>query len=126
MPTAGIINGRQTPTDLAEAIERIHQLEDALGVGFTIDPRVGLTRREEQILGVLVSAQGVVTPDRLFTVLYGMDDNPPDYKTIQVLICYLRRKLRARGIEIVTVHSRGYFVDDQNRTRARALQIEAA
>lgn len=74
---------------------------------------VELTRREQDILQVLaLNAGRMVTKDSLFQRLYGLDDNPPLSKVVEVHVCTLRKKLAAATGSgwnyIETVKRRGY------------------
>ncbi|MBO4228491.1 helix-turn-helix domain-containing protein [Bradyrhizobium neotropicale] len=53
----------------------------------------------------------LVTREKLFDALYWRDPNGgPEWKTVDVLICKLRKKIETSDVEIVTVWRQGYFL----------------
>lgn len=110
--------------DLETAIERIEQLEEALGLGFQMHPRYGLSAAHERVLGLLVASPGVATRERMFTALYGMrDDGGPDQKIFDVYISQIRKKLTPHGVNISTVWGRGWFMEAEDKAKVRAMQL---
>ncbi|NDV50781.1 response regulator transcription factor [Salipiger sp. PrR003] len=74
--------------------------------------RMELTGREHSIFNYLALNAGRVIPkESLFEAVYGMQDNTPYDKVIDVYICKLRKKIRQRTGEayIQTVYGRGYM-----------------
>ena len=90
--------------------ERNRQLEAAL-VGLdaaALAMRLALTPTEFAIYCMLKSHR-VVTREALMVGLYGdRVDNPPEPRTIDVLICKLRKKLSAEGLSIVSQWGTGW------------------
>ena len=76
------------------------EIEDRYGIKFT--------RREAQILDTLLLRQNFVSREKMFAALYATDFDPPASRTIDVLICRLRKKLEKTPIEIVGVWGRGW------------------
>ncbi|GHD99251.1 transcriptional regulator [Defluviimonas sp. 20V17] len=75
--------------------------------------RVRLSRREHAIFQHLVlSANRVVSRAAIYDAVYGMDDDQPFDKVIDVYICKLRKKLSTAAASghqyIETVYGRGY------------------
>ncbi|MCA6108150.1 winged helix-turn-helix domain-containing protein [Bradyrhizobium cenepequi] len=73
-----------------------------------------LTPSEATIFDVLwKSAKNgrVVTREKLFDALYWNDPNGgPDWKTVDVLLCKLRKKIESSNVEVITVWKEGYFL----------------
>lgn len=107
--------------DLDTALERIRQLEDALGLTFSISPEFGLTRTEEMLLGMLYSRSYTVTRLAMFDVVYGMHDNPPEQKILDVLMSHLRKKLAPIGLTITTVWGRGWYLEPAERNKLEPI-----
>ena len=79
--------------------------------------RVSLTRREFEILQLLVLRRNMVmTKEAILSQLYGGRDEP-EIKIIDVFICKVRNKLAKAGLPnvITTVWGRGYTVNDASR-----------
>jgi two-component system cell cycle response regulator CtrA len=119
--------------DLDTALERIRQLEELMGVGFMVHPSLGLTRLEEAMLGAIYAANHTVTRDRVFDLLFGLHDDPPEPKIMDVAMSHLRRKLRPLGVHITTVWGRGWYLAPAERAKIEpylfrpvAGEIEAA
>lgn len=89
-------------------LTRGQEAEDRMG------GRLGLTGREQQLLGVLHARQGrCVTKVALMEAMYnGMDE--PELKIIDVFVCKIRKKLRAHSdAEVIeTIWGRGYQLTD--------------
>ena len=102
--------------------DRVEELERLIGLRL-VPPRLwGLTRREADVLGILLRRQ-VMTYAQLFEAIWG-GDSDCDAKIVEVVVCKLRAKLRPHGIAIRTDHGVGYFVPSESKAAARA-QIEA-
>ncbi len=84
-----------------------------------------LSRREYAVLELLFLKQGVILNKNAFlTHLYcGMDE--PEMKTIDVIICRLRKKLAMAGVPslIDTVWGCGYILRDPSADRADAMPV---
>jgi len=106
--------------NLNHAMERIAQLEAILG--FRDVSILGFTPGQSRMLGLLLR-KGTVTKDMLFDALYGdrPDADVPDLKTIDVLVCQLRRKLKPHGIAFKTWYGVGYFMDEASKQKLRGL-----
>lgn len=106
--------------NLNHAMERIAQLEAILG--FRDVSILGFTPGQSRMLGLLLR-KDTVTKDMLFDALYGdrVDSDVPDLKTIDVLVCQLRRKLKLHGIEFKTWYGVGYFMDKDSKQKLREL-----
>jgi DNA-binding response OmpR family regulator len=122
MPTRSPPN--YSSIDIETALERIRQLEESAGLGFAVHPRYGLTKTEEMLLGLIVACPAVLTKDHAYTVLYGMHENPPLEKILDVYISKLRKKLRALNIQIETAWGRGWYIEPAERAKALALRVE--
>jgi two-component system, cell cycle response regulator CtrA len=82
----------------------------------------GLTGPESIILAALIKHR-VVTRDALMAALYSGrgPDAEPDSGIIDVFIYRIRRKLRPRGIAIVTVRERGWMLSPEDRRRLSGI-----
>lgn len=109
--------------NLDHALERIAQLEAILG--FRDICIHGYSPGQSRILGLLLR-KDTVTKDMIVDALYGdrADGDVPEPKTVDVLICQLRRKLKPHGIEFKTWYGVGYFMDEDNRKRLRAYAAD--
>src|SRR5262249_26416538 len=106
----------------ARLLDRIEELERLIGMR-TVPPRLwGLTRREADVLGILLRRQ-VMTHAQLFEAIWG-GDSDRGIKIVEVVVCKLRAKLRPHGIAIRTEHGVGYFVPPASKATART-QIAA-
>lgn len=112
--------------DRETLIERITQLENEAGMGFSTHPRYNLTGYENAILGVLLNAKAaVITKEYVFDALYGMDDDMPGQKILDVWICKLRKKLAPYDIAIQTAWGRGWYIEPEDRAKILALAEQA-
>lgn len=107
-------------------VERIIQLEDELGRDFEIHPRYNLTTSEMALLGAIYGTKGVCSKDHAYTVLYGMHDDPPEQKIMDVFVCKLRRKLRPHGVEIKTIWGRGWYLEEEDRAKVENMRFKPA
>lgn len=58
--------------------------------------------------------------------MYGMHDDPPVPKILDVWLCRLRRKLRAHDIEIQTIWGRGWYMEPEDRAKVELLRFKPA
>lgn len=80
---------------------------------------VALTGLEAALFDLLHDAKGrVISKEALMAGLYWSSDRDPDIKILDVMVCKLRRKLKPLGVEIQTVHSRGYRMTPQIQQEA--------
>jgi len=78
------------------------------------------------LLGLLMR-RNRATKDQMMTMLYAdRPDEEPDSKTLDVMICKMRKKLRPHGVEIRTIHGAGYELPSTSREKIKALMVEAA
>jgi DNA-binding response OmpR family regulator len=82
-----------------------------------------LTRSQAVVFAVLMNNR-VPHRETLLQALYGERNDPPTGKTLDVLICQLRRKLGAHGIQIVTLWGQGFEIPEEGKARARELMAE--
>lgn len=95
-------------------------LRDALGMTAVIRPEWGLSSTQQQILGIIAKRPEGVSHERLWTALYGMRDDPPIAKVINVTISHMRRKLRPYGIQINNNWGVGYWMEEESRLKVLA------
>lgn len=107
-------------------VERIIQLEELLGLELEFHPRYNLTTSEAALLGAIAKGNPVCTKDHAYTVLYGMHNDPPEAKILDVFVCKLRRKVRQYGIDIKTVWGRGWYLEDEDRAKVEAMRFKPA
>lgn len=94
-----------------ELRETVRQLREALVPVIALPRAWRLTNTEERLLRALRAAGGgVVHHERAMIALYGMWDDAPQQKILDVLICKCRRKLMEAQtrISIETVWGRGW------------------
>ena len=84
----------------------------------------GLTPRQRQLLAILMAASpNLCSSERAFNSIWL--DRPDTYiKVADVILCQLRKKLKAWDIEIVTVWGQGWCIDAANRAKVFAV-VEA-
>jgi len=105
-------------SETARLRDRIEELERLVGLR-TLPPRLcGLTRREADLLGILLRRQ-VMTHAQLFEAIWG-GDSECNIKIVDVVVCKLRAKLRPHGIAIRTEYGVGYFIPPDSKATARA------
>src|SRR5262249_19345468 len=105
--------------ETARLRDRIDELERLMGMRM-VPPRLfGLTRREADMLGILLRRQ-VMTHAQLFEAIWG-GDSERSVKIVEVVVCKLRAKLRPHGIAIRTEYGVGYFIPPDSKATARAL-----
>ena len=101
---------------LAEAHERIRQLEAILGADDPMPACLDLTSHQARILGVI--ARRPVSSAEAIATATGADSSA---NAIATQITYLRRKLVPHGVTIRSRYSEGYYLSDEDRARLRAL-----
>ena len=115
---------RESESQCIERLQnRIHELEEILGVTTAFPPMLGLTLSEEALLDVLFKRE-IVTQATAFAVLYGSraGEQPSDPKNVvSVLIMRLRKKLALRGVEIKTRTGAGYYMTVKAKDQLRSI-----
>jgi two-component system, cell cycle response regulator CtrA len=91
--------------------------------------RMRLSKREHSIFEHLALHHGkVISKENIYSAVYGMSDNPPWDKVIDVYICKLRAKIRSLvspgDIYIETVYGRGYKLDAPDASKTGPKLIE--
>jgi DNA-binding response OmpR family regulator len=105
--------------ETARLRDRIEELERLIGMRM-VPPRLwGLTRREADVIGIMLRRQ-VITHAQLFEAIWG-GDSERNIKIVEVVVCKLRAKLRPHGIAIRTEYGVGYFIPPDSKATARAL-----
>lgn len=110
-------------TELEFLRDRVEQLEEALGINIDLPNELGLTPLETRIVGALVKRE-IVNRDVLFAVLYSdrLEHHQPDPKTIDVHMCKLRKKLKAKKVRIYSRYGVGYYIDETAKATLKNLQ----
>lgn len=90
--------------------ERIMLLEQALTADYDRMPIGGLTSSEAVVLAAISSTPEGASKQRIFETLYAMRSSGevPETKIVDVLVCKIRKKLKAIGVDIETVWGWGY------------------
>ncbi len=108
-----------------ELAERVRQLEAVLRDDSWQPKEWGLTPSEAAIVNILTMRR-VATREAIFVALYGDDvDGGPLERTIDVLVCKLRPKLRRHGFTVQNVYGAGYRLDDAARATFTKLKQAA-
>ncbi len=98
------------PQQLEDALDIIDNLRSLLRAATDNESPLGgdfgLTKKEGTIYQLL-KQKGFASKEAIYTVLYGLSDDGPDKKIIDVFICKLRRKLPP-GETIETIRSEGW------------------
>lgn len=87
--------------------------------------RIKLSGREHAIFTHLALQPGrVISKEQIYEAVYGLLDNQPYAKVIDVYICKLRKKLEdATGLKYIeTVYGRGYKLSDPSRQKESTQQ----
>jgi two-component system, cell cycle response regulator CtrA len=90
--------------------------------------RLSLSRREYSVLELLFLKQGVILTKGTFLNHLYCGSEEPEMKTIDVIVCRLRKKLAAAGVPalIDTVWGSGYILREPYTTPANASRSEPA
>lgn len=94
--------------------EENRQLRAALKPELAFPRAWRLSRQQAAVLGCLYAKPGYHTLARLHVAILGADSENDPYH-VRTLISLARPKLRAVGIEIVTVHCQGYALAPEGR-----------
>lgn len=100
--------------------EQVRQLEELLRPTIILPPAWRLTRREAGFLNALrAAAPGMVHPDRMMIALYGLNDEAPEPKTLDVYLCKVRRRLMEAQtrIQVETIYGRGWRLRPESVVR---------
>lgn len=100
--------------------ERIYALEESLGYHWIAPLEFHLTGSENALLGALM-AKPVATKEMIYNALYGLHDEPPGQKIIDVYVCKIRTKLKPWNIPIETLWGRGYMLSPESKARINAM-----
>lgn len=82
-----------------------------------------LTPHEAKLMVALLK-RTEASKEQLLELIYGLTEDLPEIKIIDVFICKLRKKLKVFGIEVHTLWGRGYFIEQDTRRRI-LVQIES-
>lgn len=102
--------------------DRVEELEALIGL--RLPAPMELRRQEAEVAGILLKANGrCVSKEFIYRAIYGhrAESDQPELKSVDVLICTLRKKLKPRGIEIRTKWATGHYLDPDSRTRLSAF-----
>ncbi|MBE7198377.1 MAG: helix-turn-helix domain-containing protein [Parafilimonas terrae] len=105
-------------------LEQVRQLEEALAPKAILPRTWRLTATEERLLRALRAVgPNVLHHERAMLALYGMLDEAPQQKILDVLICKIRRKLMEAQaqIRIETIWGRGWRLSPESCARFDAL-----
>ena len=83
-------------------------------VGWEPPREFGLTKKEAAVLKAL-TGRDRCTKDYLLDAMYGVTEEAPGIKIIDVFICKLRAKLKPHGISISTIWGVGYELTPETR-----------
>lgn len=114
-------------TELERLRDRVEELEGVLGVRrediAVYRAALGITREEAKILGLVAKRNVTVTRGSIYTVLYGTrpDCDQPEVKIIDVLVCRMRKPLRAIGSDIRSEWGTGYYMTQADKAALRAF-----
>jgi hypothetical protein len=111
-------------SELQRLRERVAMLEDILGVGRTMISRLrtafDLQPDHARILGMLLNRQ-LIAKEAIYNMLYGHrpECDQPIWKTIDVQIHKLRKRLRIHGIEFIGIVGEGYTMKPEHKLKVR-------
>ena len=106
--------------------ERIAELEEAMGLNVESPMRIHLTRNERRMFGLMLRRPSGVTMQSFVTVRRNKREGRliDPVASAEVQLSYLRKKLRAEGVEIERVvgeHRDAYRIRPTTMVNARAL-----
>ncbi len=97
--------------------EHNRQLRDAIAPKISLSP-LGLSPGEGRVVAaVWKAAPNIVTKERLMIALYGLRNDVPEEKIVDVMICKARRRLAALDVRIETHWGQGFRMDLANAER---------
>ncbi|MGU3668446.1 helix-turn-helix domain-containing protein [Methylobacterium sp. A49B] len=105
-------------------LEQVRQLEEALAPTAILPRTWRLTATEERLLRALRAVgPNVLHHERAMLALYGMLDEAPQQKILDVLVCKIRRKLMEAQaqVRIETIWGRGWRLSPESCARFDAL-----
>jgi two-component system cell cycle response regulator CtrA len=122
-----------TPVEMELRLERDRlrlerdRLRDLLAPPGYLPASLGLTPTEERAFKALV-AHKEWEKEAFLTAVYldTPEDDMPDIKMVDVLICKLRKKLEPFGLEIETLWKKGFRLSPPMRMKAALLVQELA
>jgi two-component system, cell cycle response regulator CtrA len=106
--------------------QRIEELEAALQKALhvpTIPPQLRLTRLEGKFFEALLS-RSELSKEALFEAVYAdryLDNDEPEIKIVDVLVCKLRKKLAPFKLTIETLWGRGYALSVESKAAIRRM-----
>lgn len=109
-----------------QLIEERHGLKARVGDfegELRIPYRLRLSAQERRLVEALARARGMVTKERLHVVLSDSPEPDTEIKIVDVLVCKVRRKLRAADMPsdaILTHWGQGYSLTPEMRAYLRA------
>lgn len=114
-------------SELQRLRDRVEQLEDMLGIGKDTTSQLcnalKLTRDQAKTVGLLLN-RAVATREAIFFVQYGDKpecEHPHSEKVLDKHLCLIRKRLKARGIEISTIWGEGWHLTHDQKAKLREL-----
>lgn len=104
--------------------DRVEELEGLIGMPPMQPPLPGFTRREMQLLGVLLK-NPIMRREFAFSLIWGGDSDINE-KILDVFICKLRRKLRSYDVSIGCKWGIGYFISPEDKAKVRQVLAATA
>jgi two-component system cell cycle response regulator CtrA len=113
-------------SELSTALEMIREIQASAAevrLGFTGVAK--LTRSEAAMVGILAK-RGRVSKMQIYDFAFGerLEQDQPEPKIIDVLICKIRAKLAPHGVEIKTIWGVGYEMTPDNSAKMRKLSAD--
>ncbi len=96
-------------------------LKDALTQTVELPPELGLTKSQRLLLGKLMTRQVATRESLMDTLYFDKSDTMPSEKTLDALICYLRKKLKPHGITVRTQWGTGFYLNSEDKSKLRAM-----
>lgn len=84
---------------------------------------IGLTEREQTYLDAIME-RNIASREDIIRELYGKN-NAPDWKILDVYVCFIRKKLEPLGITIETVFGVGYTIPEASKEIVRSRMLAA-
>lgn len=108
-----------------DALERIAELEAALGDGLHAPPEWGLSHQDNRFLGALLQ-RSFVSNESLKIILSKDGGIPISHGSLKVTAYRVRKKVCDHGIKIVCHHGSGYSMPHHSKTLLRCHAAKGA
>lgn len=113
---------------IEELEEEVRQLRELVAPRVHWAPGLGLSPLDKKVLSVLIAkSPAPVTRDRIMAAVYPDPDSAAGPKTIDTVICRVRKRLAHHGVHIGSAgYFSGWYIDRENAAILAGLQVKEA